>query len=353
MNRPRESLLNLFDPLFSAQPSTPPPSCPSPDLGSDKENAPLGGVDSPITLTKFFNRTYRRFKGQSPHPLPKGRLIDFGDPNVSYDDSPSDNDDDDIPQEQRELHHDAGEVQGTPKRRPLADIVFGDNSSRSSPMSIPKKGGGAAAVFGSPSSFRLARPTPAPSSSPLASVINAINGTTPTSPSAPHISVTTAPAAPPSPSPTRRQLRPGATTFLVSPDVDERRISVDLQASLSVHFGESSFDLLKDKISLPENDSLGDLEMDLGLDEAVLGVMALARAGEGSDFEARIQSESDPDTDDVLSERLRDMGIASDDEETGNKLGTLVDTGTMADNEDKDSIISTPPLKFTSQTVPS
>ena len=128
---------------------------------------------------------------------------------------------------------------------------------------------------------------------------------------------------------------------------------MDLQASLSVHFGESSFDLLKDKISLPENDSLGDLEMDLGLDEAVLGVMALARAGEGSDFEARIQSESDPDTDDVLSERLRDMGIASDDEETGNKLGTLVDTGTMADNEDKDSIISTPPLKFTSQTVPS
>ncbi|KAH8976887.1 hypothetical protein EDB86DRAFT_2774277, partial [Lactarius hatsudake] len=77
MNRPRESLLNLFDPLFSAQPSTP-PSCPSPDLGSDKENAAPPG-DSPITLTKFFDRTYTRYKAQLPHPLPKGRLIDFGD----------------------------------------------------------------------------------------------------------------------------------------------------------------------------------------------------------------------------------------------------------------------------------
>jgi hypothetical protein len=84
--------------------------------------------------------------------------------------------------------------------------------------------------------------------------------------------------------------------------------------SLSVHFGESSFDLLKDKILFPENDSLGDLEMDLDLEEDVLGVMAPARAGESSDLDARIQSESDPDTDDVLSERLRDMDMSSDDE---------------------------------------
>jgi hypothetical protein len=365
MNRPRDSLLNLFDPLFSAQPSTP-PSCPSPELGSDKENAPVG--DSPITLTKFFNRTYKRYKAQSPHPLPKGRLIDFSDTNMSYD-SPTDNEDDDdddcdddVPQEERApvVQHEAGEAQGTPQRRPLADIALGDSSSRSSPMSIPQKGGPAgAALFGSPSSFRLTRPTPAPSSSPLASVINAINGTiSPSSLSShptPIIAVTPA-AAPPSPSPTRRQLRPGATLG-VSPDLDARRVSVDLQQSLSVHFGESSFDLLKDKILFPENDSLGDLEMDLDLGEGALGLKALARVSEDSDSDALpnvlTECESD-DTDDVLSERLRDMDMASDEEEAAAKPGTLVlDTGIKAANDNKDGITSTPPLRLTSQPVPS
>ncbi|KAH9041557.1 hypothetical protein EDB85DRAFT_1918915 [Lactarius pseudohatsudake] len=343
MNRPRESLLNLFDPLFSAQPSTP-PSCPSPDLGSDKENAAPPG-DSPITLTKFFDRTYTRYKAQLPHPLPKGRLIDFGDPNLSYDslsDDGDDDEDDEAPQDEPEpvvVHHEAGDAQGTPQRRPLADIALGDGSSRSSPVSIPGKGAAAAAaVFGSPSSFCLARPTPAPSSSPLASVINAINGTTspssPPTPSAPHIAVT--PTAPPSPSPTRRQLR-------ASPDADARRVSVDLQESLSVHFGESSFDLLKDKILFPENDSLGDLEMDLDLEEAVLGSMAPTRTFEGSDCDAvstaRTESESERDTDDVLSERLKGMCMASDDE-------GAADSGT------KDSITSTPPVTFTGHAVP-
>ena len=364
MNRPRDSLLNLFDPLFSAQPSTPPP-CPSPELGSDKENAPVGD-NSPITLTKFFNRTYTRYKAQSPHPLPKGRLIDFSDTNISYD-SHSDNDDDNdddhcddhVPQEERApvVQHEAGDAQGTPQRRPLADIALGDGSSRSSPMSIPKKGAPAAALFGSPSSFRLARPTPAPSSSPLASVINAINGTTTPSYPVPHIAVTPAAAAPPSPSPTRRQLRPCATLGVVSPDLDARRVSVDLQQSLSVHFGESSFDLLKDKILFPENDSLGDLEMDLNLDfeGAVRAVAAPARTTEDSDSDSmpnmRVECESD-DTDDVLSERLKDMDMVSEDEEAASKPGTLVDTtGIKAAN--KDGITSTPPLKLTSQTVPS
>lgn len=356
MNRPRDSILNLFDPLFSAQPSTP-PSCPSPELGSDKENAPAG--DSPITLTKFFNRTYTRYKAQSPHPLPKGRLIDFSDPNVSYDSSSDIDDDcdDDVPQEERApvMQHEAGDAQGTPQRRPLADIALGDNSS--SPMSIPQKGGPAAAagaLFGSPSSFRLARPTPAPSSSPLASVINAINGTTPSSSSStPHIAVTPA-AAPPSPSPTRRQLRPGATLG-VSPDLDARRVSVDLQQSLSVHFDESSFDLLKDKILFPENDSLGDLEMDLDLGEGALGLKAPTLASEDSDSDVmpnlRTECESD-DTDDVLSERLKDMDMASDEEEAAAKPGTLADTGIMAANDNKDGIASTPPLRLTSRTVP-
>jgi hypothetical protein len=104
----------------------------------------------------------------------------------------------------------------------------------------------------------------------------------------------------------RRQLRPGATTFfLVSPGVDECRISVDLQASLSIHFGSRRLTcshLLKDKISLPQNDELGELEMDLGLEEDVLEVIVPVRAGESSDLDACIQSESDPDTDNVLLE---------------------------------------------------
>jgi hypothetical protein len=44
-----------------------------------------------------------------------------------------------------------------------------------------------------------------------------------------------------------------------SPKTDARQASVDLR----VHFEEESFDLLKDKISLPENESLGKLDMDM------------------------------------------------------------------------------------------
>ncbi|KAF8462074.1 hypothetical protein DFH94DRAFT_615984, partial [Russula ochroleuca] len=81
MNRPRESLLTLFDPLFSGDPVSTPPrrDAPSPDLGSDKENAAPSASDSPITLTKFFNRIYTRRKAQLPRLLPRGRLIDLGD----------------------------------------------------------------------------------------------------------------------------------------------------------------------------------------------------------------------------------------------------------------------------------
>ncbi|KAH9041560.1 hypothetical protein EDB85DRAFT_2139664 [Lactarius pseudohatsudake] len=176
MNRPRESLLNLFDPLFSAQPSTP-PSCPSPDLGSDMENAaPLG--DSPITFTKFFDRTYTRYKSLS-------------------------DDDGQVSQDECEpviAHHET-------------DIVLGDGSSWRSAVSIPNKARQLRRCSGP--SFRLARPTPAPSSSPLPSVIDAISGTSRT-PRRPlhtlHYYCTyIAPAA----------------TFRASPDADARRVSVD------------------------------------------------------------------------------------------------------------------------------
>ena len=350
MNHPRESLLTLFDPLFSGDAMTPPPcrDVPSPDLGSDKENAAPAN-DSSITLTKFFNRIYTRPKAhQQPLSLPKGRLIDFGDSNASYehenDDPNSDSDGEGrnehvfvvqhcepLPasrEEEQEVTH------GSPQRRPLADIALGDSKCRSSP--VPVKGASSSSPFGSPSSFRLARPTPAPSSSPLASVINAINGTPssrlpPLTPSAPRIAVT--PAEPSSPSPTRRQPRPGAMLH-PSPDgeADSRRTSVDLQASLSVHFDESSFDLLKDKISLPEHDSMGDLDMDMGS----LAIKAPERGDSGENVampSTDVESDGEPDFGGLLEERLRDMKI-TDDEVPQSKDGDGMDG------------ISTPPALF-------
>lgn len=345
MNRPRESLLTLFDPLFSGDPTTPPSrrDAPSPDLGSDKENAPPAN-DSPITLTKFFNRIYTRPKAhQQPRPLSKGRLVDVGDANASYDDngdndvSDLDPDSDDgvrsehvfvvrprepLPTGKEEEREEEAIVGDASPRRPLADIALGDSRSRSSPIVIVKTASSSSpspSPFGSPSPFKLARPTPAPSSSPLASVINAINGTTsppltPSSsltPSAPRIALT--PAEPSSPSPMRRQPRPGAMLH-ASPEADARRTSVDLQASLSVHFDGSSFDLLKDKISLPENDSMGELDMDMG----ALTIKTPERTRQGREdvvmLSADSESESDSELDcaSLLDERLRDMKIEED-----------------------------------------
>jgi len=330
---------------------TPPPfrDVPSPDLGSDKENAPPAN-DSPITLTKFFNRIYTRPKApQQPLSLPKGRLIDVGNSDASYDhendESISDSDDEGrnehvfVVQQSEPLptgREERGIAHGSPQRRPLADIALGDSRSRSSP--VPVKGALSSSPFESPSPFRLARPTPAPSSSPLASVINAINGTpsspsSPLTPSAPRIAVT--PAEPSSPSPTRRQLRPGAMLH-PSPDAetDSRRTSVDLQESLSVHFDESSFDLLKDKISLPEHDSLGDLDMDMGS----LAIKTPQGGVSGENVvmpSADAESDSEPDFGGLLEERLRDMKIVDDE---------------VPQSKDSDGMesISTPPALFNS-----
>ena len=104
----------------------------SPDLGTDKGNAAhsLGATDSPITLTKFFNRIYTGRKLHLPRPLPKGRLIDLGDADASDDDCDnSDSDDGGKEQQQFGLIVDqesllpAGkekeEARGSPRRRPL------------------------------------------------------------------------------------------------------------------------------------------------------------------------------------------------------------------------------------------
>jgi hypothetical protein len=131
-----------------------------------------------------------------------------------------------------------------------------------------------------------------------------------------------------------------------SPDFDDvdplrRRTSVDLQEAMSVHFDESSsFDLLKDKILFPENDSLdGDLDLDLGsapatkvlddADRAEVIVMPVA--------DADAESENEMDCMGMLEERLRDINLVEDQNKDG----------------DRDIVISTPPAQFGNCNTPS
>ena len=115
---------------------------------------------------------------------------------------------------------------------------------------------------------------------------------------------------------------------------------------MSVHFDEaSSFDLLKDKILFPENDSLdGDLDLDMGgalamkvredgdLGEAI--ALPIADADDGSECESEMSCVGS------LGERLRDMNIMED--------------GVLQNKDgDRDIGISTPPAQFSSCNIPS
>jgi hypothetical protein len=107
-----------------------------------------------------------------------------------------------------------------------------------------------------------------------------------------------------------------------------------------VHFDGSSFDLLKEKISLPENDSLGDLEMDMEVD--VLTKRASVK-GYQPDRDAasstNAESEDESDIDDLLAARLRDVNIVEEEVEPKK-------------DEDKDKM-STPPAQFGGCNLPS
>jgi hypothetical protein len=80
MQKPRHSILQLFDPLMAPSPQTPGREVTSttPD-SSDKENEfPTSSID-PLSLTQFFNRTYK--VDRQPNPAaprtPDGKLIDI------------------------------------------------------------------------------------------------------------------------------------------------------------------------------------------------------------------------------------------------------------------------------------
>ncbi|CAL1717308.1 unnamed protein product [Somion occarium] len=282
MNRPRESLLSLFDPL--ANPTTPERNTSSPDSSSDKEN------DGPGQVTVFFNRIYTK-PPQASVNTPKGRLIDFGDVTACYSDGEGDVSMDcgnESLQENNTITEDTemkdvfSHHRDSPlfaNRQPLADIKL-DGFKRRTPT---PEGDTAWSEENTP----VPSVTAAPRGDPLADVINSINlsamtisdeepfSDVPSSPvhaypeiniSPPEVEI--APPTPtdsPEPSPakfaspmansniatptstTRRTHLTPATTS----SSDPRRISVDLQSSFRLQLGspEMSFDLLNDKIS--------------------------------------------------------------------------------------------------------
>ncbi|KAI0313642.1 hypothetical protein OF83DRAFT_513157 [Amylostereum chailletii] len=315
MTRPRDSLLSMFDPLATGAEvrdvSSPEPS------SSDKENSQrarrssLG--DSPITLTKFFNRTYTRHK-TLPAPLPKGNLIDF---DISMDeDTDADTDgmasaDEDMENENSENVRPSSSSTApiTPRRRVLADIALDDEHTPVALKNPPP------AFVLSKTPMSSVRPTAAPACSPLASVINSINGIPSSPPPSPPL-ISILPPPPGSPSPKRRQ---------TSTSLCARPVSVDLQSSFSMHLRETSFDLLNDKISfLGIEGSMEDIDMEMKPDSvpAMTPRLGPARSGKRRSFGyesdkgglADVESDCDVDMEDSLVERLRDVRFGEDND---------------------------------------
>ncbi|KAF7789606.1 hypothetical protein EIP86_000552 [Pleurotus ostreatoroseus] len=284
-NKPRESVLFMFDPL-STPPETPTREVHSPDSSSDKEN------DAPSTqpgqLTAFFNRVYTKPKTAK---APREMLIDIGDilgVAAQQDTIMTTSDSDENNFQDR-----SNGVQGCgDDAQPLVDIKL--EKVPPAAVHIPPT---IAEESADNMSFSQRRPswsvdsflahsrsTAAPAGTPLADVINSINlgsldiHAEPESPPAesigatsgncPHITVEPPEAEPPMPvsampltdyaSPF---LSPAATPPVFSPPVrrqhtstspnDPRRASVDLHSSFSLQMqsSEMSFDLLNDKIS--------------------------------------------------------------------------------------------------------
>lgn len=222
MSRPRYSVLNLFDPLNA----TPRSEVTTPDSlsGSDKENAEPSCESyyesDRLTMTAFFNRTY---KTQNKHYSPvvlKTRLVDVGDMTImdetadllsglTIEEEPEDDVDNvslvhesmDIDEQDslatptnsppRQTHHRYNSAQTplseqtpTPhaQRAPLADISM---DATPVPRKVVKLAIASPAApnsgverYSSPvSAIRASHATLAPTGSPLASVINAINFT--------------------------------------------------------------------------------------------------------------------------------------------------------------------------------
>ena len=307
-NKPRNSVLYLFDPLESV---TTPRRDGSPDSSSsDKENDVQPGE-----VTMFFNRIYTSQKAAAPK-TPNGKLIDFGD--TTTDDVWGLEDEENAPSSAGLLE--TATVEITSHRIPLADIEI------EATKAIHRKESPATSPFDEEDATPLRAVSAAPTGAPLADVINSINlsamdisGSEPPSPLAnrsplpplkeetsaddsdaedenfearhgepeatvciPLLITVSSPTGtyeesnsltdmvlPPSsesptdrlfassnvdvPPPTRRPLL--KTRVAID---DPRRASVDLQASFSMQMqsAEMSFDLLNDRISFQAGDSM-------------------------------------------------------------------------------------------------
>ncbi|KAL1708375.1 hypothetical protein EV121DRAFT_254762 [Schizophyllum commune] len=302
-NRPRPSILEMFDPL--ARPSTPPRDGSSSD--SDKENSQPPNAD--LGMTAIFGRTYKL-----PHCSPtqprqlKTRLVDVGDvtldlSQVNVQDYDSDEEDqhlltmtmpeDDEESAESETEHEQPPVEprlrsgpSTP-RTPLGELqleqetpIFRskmfkrevlDFSPRTpqafakSPLSsVIDRVNASGRTFASqePASPALGSPMPSPKLGPEikvsavdsesdngdeADVEENENDVPEPKPASPQ------PALRPSPN-----LRPNPRDSFASNT--SNRMSLDLQSSFQLHFesSEASFDLMNDKISFLHNTSKGE-----------------------------------------------------------------------------------------------
>ncbi|KAL1712360.1 hypothetical protein EV715DRAFT_259558 [Schizophyllum commune] len=319
-NRPRPSILEMFDPL--ARPSTPPRDGSSSD--SDKENSQPPNAD--LGMTAIFGRTYKL-----PHCSPtqprqlKTRLVDVGDvtldlSQVNVQDYDSDEEDqhlltmtmpeDDEESAESETEHEQPPVEprlrsgpSTP-RTPLGELqleqetpIFRskmfkrevlDFSPRTpqafakSPLSsVIDRVNASGRTFASqePASPALGSPMPSPKLGPEikvsavdsesdngdeADVEENENDVPEPKPASPQ------PALRPSPN-----LRPNPRDSFASNT--SNRMSLDLQSSFQIHFEstDASFDLMNDKISFLHNTSKGesflaDLDESLEDDENVV-----------------------------------------------------------------------------------
>ncbi|KAG1759304.1 hypothetical protein EDD22DRAFT_145591 [Suillus occidentalis] len=258
MSRPRYSVLNLFDPL-NARPRS---EVTTPDSlsGSDKENAEPSCESyyesDRLTMTAFFNRTY---KTQSKHYSPvvlKTRLVDVGDMTImdetadllsglTIEEEPEDDVDNaslvhesmDIDEQDslatptnsppRQMHHRYNSAQTplseqtpTPhaQRAPLADISMDATPVPRKVVKLalasPEAPNSCVERYSSPvSAIRASHATLAPAGSPLASVINAINFTDQNMPSVGCIPEHVTPTIVVS----RRQENPTSSTAQLSP----------------------------------------------------------------------------------------------------------------------------------------
>jgi hypothetical protein len=315
MNRPRDSVLTLFDPLKTPAPestSARARNVVTPD--SDKENSsPASNLNfKELTMTTFFSRTYGK-KNRAPLPPVRlrKRLVDVGDVTVDEEvtviergnerivvclnedrEDSFQNDENDVP-----LHSEPTTPIPPTPRTPLADIALEHN-----PVNVARRKVYRREDFCRPPPASAVAVTLAPMNSPLAGIINSINfpsrlrdderpeAVTPDI-SSPEIENTPPASAPTEPSSTAH-LAPSSTpslianiTISVSPpdsNVNESHIlprgalsqssastsfdlhgaSVDLQSLFKAQ--EGSFDLLKDRM---------DVDMDMGGLESFLGAM--------------------------------------------------------------------------------